>query len=116
MIRGLYLGRFQPFHNGHLYMVREILKEVDLLIIGVCYNHKKNIEKDPYGVMKRISMIKYTLNRDKLHNFLLYPIEDNPSDKIWLKQFEDNVPKFDIIYMSDKNTGGEKKVENAING
>ena len=32
---GLYIGRFQPFHNGHLSVVREALKHCNNLIIVV---------------------------------------------------------------------------------
>ncbi|MEM3766696.1 MAG: adenylyltransferase/cytidyltransferase family protein, partial [Candidatus Bathyarchaeia archaeon] len=31
--RGLFVGRFQPFHKGHLHVIKEILSEVDELVI-----------------------------------------------------------------------------------
>ena len=31
--RGLMLGRFQPFHNGHLALTKQILTECDELVI-----------------------------------------------------------------------------------
>ena len=33
--RGLFVGRFQPFHLGHLDMVKYALTEVDELIIVI---------------------------------------------------------------------------------
>ncbi|MEM2947357.1 MAG: adenylyltransferase/cytidyltransferase family protein, partial [Candidatus Bathyarchaeia archaeon] len=33
--RGLFVGRFQPFHKGHLSVIEDILKEVDELVIVV---------------------------------------------------------------------------------
>ncbi|MEM1589096.1 MAG: adenylyltransferase/cytidyltransferase family protein, partial [Candidatus Bathyarchaeia archaeon] len=41
--RGLFVGRFQPFHKGHLQAVKEILDEVDELVIVVGsaqYSHR----------------------------------------------------------------------------
>ena len=35
MKRGVFVGRFQPFHKGHLEFIKKILKEVEELIIIV---------------------------------------------------------------------------------
>ena len=32
---GLYVGRFQPFHLGHLEAIKHILKKVDTVIIAI---------------------------------------------------------------------------------
>ncbi|MDP6459455.1 MAG: adenylyltransferase/cytidyltransferase family protein, partial [Candidatus Hydrothermarchaeota archaeon] len=34
-MRGLLIGRFQPFHKGHVYVVKKVLKGVDELIICI---------------------------------------------------------------------------------
>ena len=34
-MRALYVGRFQPFHNGHLEVVRHILSRADELILVI---------------------------------------------------------------------------------
>jgi len=34
-MRGLMMGRFQPFHLGHLDLVRQILKECDEVVIAI---------------------------------------------------------------------------------
>ena len=33
-LRGLYIGRFQPFHNGHLQAIKYVLENVDELVIA----------------------------------------------------------------------------------
>ena len=35
MKRGFYIGRFQPYHNGHQSVLEHIAKNVDEIIIGV---------------------------------------------------------------------------------
>ncbi|MCJ7698989.1 adenylyltransferase/cytidyltransferase family protein, partial [Candidatus Bathyarchaeota archaeon] len=43
--RGLYVGRFQPFHLGHLCAVKKILGEVDEVIVAIGsaqYSHNVN--------------------------------------------------------------------------
>ena len=50
---GLYIGRFQPFHNGHMYMVREALKNCDHLIIAIGSAQEARTEKNPFTNMER---------------------------------------------------------------
>ena len=33
--RAFFIGRFQPFHRGHLAMVRRILETNDEIIVGI---------------------------------------------------------------------------------
>ena len=33
--RGLLIGRMQPVHNGHIEIIKQILEEVDEIIIGI---------------------------------------------------------------------------------
>ena len=35
MTRGFYIGRFQPYHNGHQAVLERVASSVDEIIIGV---------------------------------------------------------------------------------
>ena len=35
MKRGFYVGRFQPYHNGHQAVLEELARTCDEIIIGV---------------------------------------------------------------------------------
>jgi len=110
MKRGLFIGRFQPFHIGHLHIIKTVLQEVDELVIGIGYSKEKNTEMNPFSVEERIEMIESVLQ--KIGNkYTLYPIPDHPNDSKWMEQIEVLVPKFNIVFMSDKNTYAEKWVE-----
>ncbi len=112
MIHGLYIGRFQPFHLGHLSIVKKAVKKVDELMIGICFGIKEN----HFSVEERMCMIKSTLSNNRITNYTLYPIQDYPrSDNKWVKEIEKSLSKIDVIFMSDKNSDGEKKVELAFN-
>ena len=57
--RGLYVGRFQPFHLGHLGAIKAVLKEVDELIIVIGsaqYSHNFN---NPFTAGERLSYDSY---------------------------------------------------------
>jgi len=115
MTRGLFIGRFQPFHLGHLHVVKTALREVDELVIGVALNQEITKE-NPFSVKERIEMIDLTLPANDIGNYTVFPIPDHPNDDKWLEQIETLVPKFDVVYMSDKDTLGEKWVEKCFKG
>lgn len=114
MTTALFLGRFQPFHNGHLYVIKEALKEADKIVIGVAYNDKADKNENPFSVQERIEMIDLALPAAEITNYTIFPVPDNEDDKKWVEKLETLVPKFDVIYMSDKNTFGEKWVERCL--
>jgi nicotinamide-nucleotide adenylyltransferase len=69
--RGLFVGRFQPFQNGHLQAVKDALEEVDELIIVVGsaqYSHRLN---DPFTAGERLTMIHAALEEAKVPASLL---------------------------------------------
>lgn len=94
---GLVVGRFQPFHLGHLYLLREVLKHADKIIIAV---GSSNIEdaNNPLSYNKRLEMLEKVIEHEKIQNRILkiVPSPDNPDDDIWLKDLLKNTGKFDI--------------------
>jgi len=60
-MRGLVMGRFQPFHLGHLELVKQVLSECGGIIIAVTGSQFNYIEKDPFTAGERIEMIHESL-------------------------------------------------------
>lgn len=60
-MRGLVMGRFQPFHLGHLALARQVLSECDGLIVAVTSAQFNYMEKDPFTAGERIEMIHDSL-------------------------------------------------------
>lgn len=59
---GLYLGRFQPFHDGHGSIVRQAWLHCDKLIIGVGSAQEKRTKRNPFSYDERAALI-YTLTQ-----------------------------------------------------
>lgn len=53
---GIFIGRFQPFHEGHRRCVEKILTERDRCIILV--RDTEATEKNPFDTAKRMAMIR----------------------------------------------------------
>jgi len=55
--RGFLIGRFQPFHNGHVQLVEKIATEVDELVIGIGSAGDSHSERNPFTAGERIRMV-----------------------------------------------------------
>jgi|SRR3989344_1709644 len=113
MATGLFIGKFQPFHNGHFHVVKEALKEADGIIIAIAKTSDIKREGNLFSPEQRAEMIDNTLKNNGVNNYKIIQIEDNDNDSEWISSLERNA-KFDVVYMSDKNTLGERWVEKCL--
>ena len=60
------MGRFQPFHNGHLELVKQILEKCDDVIIAITSSQFNYLEKDPFTAGERIEMIHDSLRESSI--------------------------------------------------
>ncbi|MCH8004042.1 MAG: nicotinamide-nucleotide adenylyltransferase [Nanoarchaeota archaeon] len=104
MNRGLFIGRFQPFHLGHLQDIINALKDVDELVIGIGSSNEKHTKYNPFSVEERIEMIDLVLPNNEINNYTIFPIPDFHDDKKWVEHIETLVPEFDIVYTGNKWT------------
>ncbi|WP_456472655.1 nicotinamide-nucleotide adenylyltransferase [Methanocaldococcus sp.] len=96
-MRALLVGRFQPFHKGHLNVILKIMEEVDELVIVIGSAEKSHSIENPFTAGERILMISKAL---KKYNFPFYtiPIKDIEFNSLWVPYVESLTPKFDIVY------------------
>lgn len=98
--RGLMLGRFQPFHRGHLALARQILQECDELVIAIGSAQFNFIEKDPFTAGERVLMIHRGLAADGLDLSRCYiiPVPNDDNNARWLAGLRSMLPEFDVLY------------------
>lgn len=104
MKRGLFIGRFQPFHLGHLSVVKLIEKEVDEIIIGVGSAQKKFTAYDPFLLEERIAMIESSIKDSVKKKYYIIGINDIDNYPKWVGYVESLTPKFDIVYAGNTIT------------
>ena len=56
-MNGLVIGRFQPFHIGHEFLVRKALDECDKVIVGIGSAEKCYTPENPFTCGERVDMI-----------------------------------------------------------
>jgi nicotinamide-nucleotide adenylyltransferase len=103
---GLFVGRFQPFHNGHLEAVKYALSKIDYLYIVVGSAQKSHERDNPFTAGERIMMIKAALNEAGVdaNRWMLIPVQDADSHSVWTATLRSTVPKFDIVFSNDTLT------------
>jgi nicotinamide-nucleotide adenylyltransferase len=104
--RGLYVGRFQPFHLGHLYVVREILDEVEELVLVVGSAQYSHNVDNPFTAGERLVMIRESLLDEKvdLCRVWLVPVPDVHLHMMWVAALEGYTPRFVAIYSNEPLT------------
>lgn len=104
---GLFIGRFQPFHKGHLATVKFALGKVDLLVIVVGSAQKSHEPRNPFTAGERVMMIKKALDSDSeidVKHILIIPVPDVDVHSMWTRQVDMLVPKYDIVFANDPFT------------
>lgn len=100
---GLLIGRFQPFHNGHLHAVKFALEKVDMLWIAIGSAQKSHEKKDPFTAGERLAMIKAALDASKINpkRWLAVPVNDANVHSLWVSQVDMLIPKYDVVFTND---------------
>jgi len=100
MTTGLLVGRFQPFHKGHLEVVKELLKECDELIIGIGSAQYSHTEENPFTAAERFAMIRASLDDEKIprSKYTIVPITDIHNNAMWVNYVCNICPKFDVLF------------------
>jgi len=100
MTRGFYIGRFQPFHEGHHAMVGRISEEVDELVVGIGSADQSHTVRNPFTAGERIMMITKTLVDFDLVTYAV-PIEDLNRNAVWVSHVQSMSPRFDVAFSNN---------------
>jgi len=104
--RGVFVGRFQPFHKGHLGAIKKNVDEVDELVIVVGSSQYSHRFDNPFTAGERITMIRRTLVEEgiQLSRVWIIPVPDVHQHMLWVSQIVGYCPKFDVVYANEPLT------------
>jgi nicotinamide-nucleotide adenylyltransferase len=100
MTRGFYIGRFQPFHEGHHALVDRISDELDELVVGIGSADQSHTIQNPFTAGERIMMITKTLAELEMTTYAV-PIEDLNRNSVWVSHVQSMSPRFDVAYSNN---------------
>ena len=101
---GLLVGRFQPFHLGHLDAVLFGLSRTENLFIGVGSSNKFNEKKNPFSAEERKEMIISSIESPMLGRVKIFEIPDVDNHDKWTFEIDQIVPKYDVVFTNDEFT------------
>ena len=97
--RGLFVGRFQPLHHGHLNSIKYCLNRVDQLIIAIGSADKSFEVKNPFTAGERIEIIRETIckeiKKETLQKIILIPVPDIGIHRLWTYNVDLFVPRYE---------------------
>ncbi len=104
--RGLYVGRFQPFHIGHQDAIKYALKSVDELVVVIGSAQYSHNNHNPFTAGERLVMVRRALEEAKVDYAKLWivPVPDVHLHMLWVSAVEGYTPKFDIVFSNEPLT------------
>ena len=101
---GLLIGRFQPFHLGHLDAVLFGLSRTENLFICIGSSNKSNERRNPFSAEERREMIISSIEPSMADQLKIFDIPDVGDHEKWTFEIDKIVPKYDIIFTNDEFT------------
>ena len=96
-MRILFLGRFQPFHNGHLEVVKYLTRMGEVLI-AVGSAQSSGTFKNPFAYKEREMMIRAALEEAQLEVVDIVPIKDIYNHARWAEHVKASAPQYDALF------------------
>lgn len=99
-MRAMIIGRWQPPHKGHIEVAKQILREVDELIVGIGSAQESHTLENPFTAGERVLMLTRALAEAgiDLSRVHLIPIPDVNNNAVWVSHVISLSPPFEIVY------------------
>ncbi len=103
-MNGLLIGRFQPFHNGHVAALEYALTKVENLWLGIGSSNKPPQKNNPFSADERKEMIVTSLDKKTLTRIQIFYIPDFDDHEKWIANIDTVVPPYDVVFSTDELT------------
>lgn len=104
--RGLLVGRFQPFHLGHLHCVQHVLNKVPEIIIAIGSAQFSHTLHNPFTAGERVTMIRLALDEVRIDaaKYYLIPVRDLRIHDLWVPYLVSQTPRFEVVFSNEPIT------------
>jgi len=101
---GFLIGRFQPFHLGHLEAIKFALSKVEHLHIGIGSSNKSHEKRNPFTADERKNMILSSLDNELSKKLSIHFIPDVDDHSQWTHLVDETIPEYDVVFSNDDFT------------
>ncbi|MFH1284340.1 MAG: nicotinamide-nucleotide adenylyltransferase [Candidatus Peregrinibacteria bacterium] len=104
MQSALLIGRFQPFHKGHLEIIKRILKKNSRVIIVIGSAEKNFLPENPLTAGERFQIIDESLREAKIpcERYCIIPVQNVNNYALWVNHVNVYVPPYAKLYTGSK--------------
>ncbi|MEK6979115.1 MAG: nicotinamide-nucleotide adenylyltransferase [Candidatus Micrarchaeota archaeon] len=99
--RALFVGRFQPFHNGHLAVINQLLERHNEVIIAIGSAEESISSDNPMTAGERVEMIRRCFPTSTLSRLIIVPVRDINNNNIWVAHLVSHLPEFGVVYSNN---------------
>ena len=103
-MKALFIGRFQPFHNGHLKIIKDASKKYSEVIIGIGSSQYGHTIENPFTNDERKLMIEKSLNKIGVKNYKIVLIPDIHNPPKWVDYVLSIISDFDVVITNNDFT------------
>jgi nicotinamide-nucleotide adenylyltransferase len=97
MKKALFVGRFQPFHKGHMDVLSRLCRRYGKVYIIIGSATESGTYENPFTVEERIEMARRALEGQGIGNFEISSVEDFHDDRLWTSAIK-RAFQFDVAY------------------
>ncbi|MBD3209831.1 nicotinamide-nucleotide adenylyltransferase [Candidatus Micrarchaeota archaeon] len=99
--RALFIGRFQPVHNGHLHAIKKLLKKYDEVVVVIGSSEDMFSKENPFTCGERIEMLRQCFSKADLARLILVPVPDVNDNRIWVDHVLSHIPTVHDVYSNN---------------
>jgi nicotinamide-nucleotide adenylyltransferase len=104
VMKALFIGRFQPFHKGHLKVIQNASKEYDEIIIGIGSSQYGHAMDNPFTSDERKKMINDSLKTISVKNYKIILIPDIHNPPKWVDHILSIFSDFEVVLSNNVRT------------
>lgn len=103
-MRALFIGRFQPFHLGHLSLLQKLSQRYEMIIIGIGSSQYHDTPENPFSEEERRQMITQSLDAARIDRYRIVSIPDIHNPPRWVDHVCSIVSDFDVVIANNPFT------------
>ena len=103
----LFIGRFQPFHTGHLLVLQGMTKLCGKIWIGIGSSQHHHEKENPFTAQERKEMIQRALQAEDLiplYDINFVELPDETDDVVWRKNVLEKTGAVDVVWTGNPAT------------
>jgi bifunctional NMN adenylyltransferase/nudix hydrolase len=88
----IYIGRFEPPHNGHFATIRKALEQTEKMLLFIGSHEVCRSLRNPFTTEERMEMLRISLTEEERKKMTFIPIHDSNYNHLeWVKELKEKV-------------------------